>query len=507
MLGSQRDFTVFTPTSEKSIDKLTRLIEYVENDYVDKIDTDSLVTQVIESIVAELDPHSSYIPNDQQQAISESMQGNFEGIGVSFQIIGDTIAVVRVIEGGPSKKIGMQTGDRILMVDSDTLYQKGLTAEAVVNRLKGVSKTPIQLKVYRKYKDSIYHFNFARGPVPLPSIPAYYMLNQDTGYIKINRFSKTTFNEFESAMRSLLLQDLKNCILDLRGNPGGYLFPATQIADTFLSEGKSIVIIESKKGDKQTTLASAKGLFEKGKLFILVDEQSASASEVIAGALQDNDRGWIIGRRTFGKGLVQRQVPLGQGDELRLTTARYYTPTGRSIQRPYSKNSKVEYFAEVENRFKSGEMLDQNNVPIVDSLAFTTPEGRTVYGGGGIVPDFYISNNNNIEERWNEFIIQSNFVNRFVFLELDRQRADFMKLSAAEFFNDYTVDPVYFISAFDSFCKENDYPIKMTKKEENKLLLSIKAYIGLQLFGEDLFIRLINTGDTFIAVALEEIGR
>ena len=506
LFGTQQNlFPDFSVKSNKSIDKLSRLIEYIENDYVDTVNTDSLVGAVIKNIVSQLDPHSAYIPKENQQLIAESMQGNFVGIGVSFQMIGDTIAVIRVLEGGPSEKIGLVTGDRILTVDQDTLYQKGLTSQEVIGKLKGQSKSPINLKVYRKSNDSIHTFNFTRGPVPLPSVTSHYMLNNTTGYLKINRFSKTTFEEFHSALQSLVLQDIKNCIVDLRGNPGGYLFAATQIADSFLSVGKSIVIVQSNKGEKQATYSSANGLFEEGKLYILVDEQSASASEVIAGALQDNDRGWIIGRRTFGKGLVQRQVPLGMGDELRLTTARYYTPTGRSIQRPYSNNNKEEYYAEVQNRYESGEMLNKNNVPVVDSLAFTTPKGRIVYGGGGIVPDFYISDNISSEERWNGFVLRSNFVNRFVFSELDKNRGFYNSLTKAFFYNEFVVEPDYFIPAFIRYCEVNNYPFDMNEQDKIQLLLSIKAYIAFQLFDESLFIQILNHQDRFITAALEHI--
>lgn len=505
--GTQKQFLFGSSMKkETTVDKLNRLLILLENDYVDQIDTDSLVGQMIENIVSELDPHSMYIPVEQQQQIAESMRGNFVGIGVSFQLLKDTIAVVRVLEDGPSEKAGLKTGDRILMVDKDTLYQKGLTSQAVVSRLKGSSKSPIQLKVYRKSNDSIYNFEFVRGEVPLPSVSSYYMIDEQTGYIKINRFSKTTYDEFEFGMRYLMEQNLKNCILDLRGNPGGYLFPATQIADTFLSQGKSIVVVESNKGKKQTTMSTGNGLFEEGKLFILVDENSASASEVIAGAIQDNDRGWIIGRRTFGKGLVQQQMPLGQGDQIRLTTARYYTPTGRSIQRPYAKNTKEEYYAEVQGRYESGEMLNKKNVPIVDSLAYTTPEGRTVYGGGGIVPDFYITNKNTLEEGWNDLVIKSNFVNRFVFEEMDKRRAYYEGLSKAFFYHEFNVERDYFVNAFVAYCKKNNYPIEMGVKEESTLLQSIKAYMALQLFDEALFIQLLNEKDEFIIFTLDHIN-
>jgi carboxyl-terminal processing protease len=487
-----------------SIQKLNRLITYLSEDYVDKINTDSLVSSVISDIVDELDPHSVYIPAIQRQAISENMQGNFEGIGVQFFMQKDTIAVVRVLDGGPSKKAGLISGDRILMADQDTLYSKQKTNDEIISKLKGPSGTAVSLKVFRKKTDSIYTFNLKRGPVPLPSISSSYILKEKIGYLKINRFSQTTYTEFEAAMRKLLEQEMEHLILDLRGNPGGYLLPAKQIADDFLSSGKPIVIVEANNGRRERTVASSNGIFEKGSLYVLVDENSASASEVIAGAIQDNDRGWIIGRRTFGKGLVQQQMPLGEGDQIRLTTARYFTPTGRSIQRPYDLSTKSEYYAEVQQRFETGEMENSSNIPVIDSLEFMTPSGRKVYGGGGITPDFYLNNENTPEEEWNSFIMRSNLVDRFVFLELDKNIKKYNFDNAPKFFNEELPYKEDFVKAFKDYCLANNYPVDF--KDEESLLISIKAYIALQLFDENMFTRIVNKEDLFIKKALDEMG-
>lgn len=489
--------------SNPSIEKLNRLMNYLSEDYVDKINTDSLVSVVIEDIVDELDPHSVYIPVQQRQALSESMQGNFEGIGVQFFMKNDTIAVIRVLEGGPSQKAGLKSGDRILMADQDTLYAKGKTNQEIIARLKGPSGDPVQLTVYRKKNDSIYKFDLNRGPVPLPSVSSSYMLKEGVGYLKINRFSQTTYPEFEQALNKLVKQDMEHLILDLRGNPGGYLLPAKQILDDFLSSGKPIVIVEGNNGRRERTIASSDGMFEKGNLYVLVDEDSASASEVIAGAIQDNDRGWIIGRRTFGKGLVQQQMPLGQGDQIRLTTARYYTPTGRSIQRPYDSTTKSDYYAEVNQRYGSGEMEDPINIPTNDSLEFTTPSGRKVYGGGGITPDIYMPNMEKPEEIWNSYLLRSNLVDRFVFLELDKNVRKYNFTNAPRFFNEELPFKDDFIEAFLQYCEENNYPIKV--KDEESLINSIKAYIAIQLFDENLFTRIINKEDPFIKRALNEV--
>ena len=382
LFGRQNNLNLPTISNSNnpSLNKLNRLITYLTSDYVDKINADSLVRVVIEDIVNKLDPHSTYIPAVQSESLSESMQGNFEGIGVQFRMLQDTIAVSRVLDGGPSKKAGLKPGDRILIADQDTLHSKELKNEQIISKLKGSSKTPVRLTVFRKKKDSIYTFDIIRGPVPLPSINSSYMIDRNTGYIKINRFAQTTYSEFRDALIGLQVQELKNLILDLRGNPGGYLLPAKQIADDFLAAQKATVIVEGNNGKRERTVSSSDGLYESGRLYLLVDEDSASASEVIAGAVQDNDRGLIIGRRTFGKGLVQQQMPLGEGDQIRLTTARYYTPTGRSIQKPYDSSNRLEYYAEVRDRYKKGEIKNNINEKINDSLIFKTPKGRTVYG-------------------------------------------------------------------------------------------------------------------------------
>jgi carboxyl-terminal processing protease len=487
-----------------SIQKLNRLMTYLTEDYVEEINTDSLVRVVIEDIVGALDPHSVYIPAQQRQALSESMRGNFEGIGVQFFKLKDTIAVVRVLEGGPSKKAGLQSGDRILLADQDTLFGKEKTNQEIISRLKGPSGTPVQLTVYRKAEDSLYTFNIARGPVPLPSVSSAYMLKEGIGYIKINRFSQTTYSEFEKSLKKLVDQELEDLILDLRGNPGGYLLPAKQILDDFLTAGKPIVIVEGNNGKRERTIASANGLFEQGGLCVLVDEDSASASEVIAGAIQDNDRGWIIGRRTFGKGLVQQQMPLGEGDQIRLTTARYFTPTGRSIQRPYDSTSREDYYAEVRARYESGEMVDPEKIHTNDSLAFTTPMGRKVYGGGGITPDFYISNESTPEEMWNQYLMYSNEVDRFVFLELDKNPNQYIFNSAAQLYNEELPYKETFITAFKKYFKERNIPYQV--KNEEDLVNPIKAFIAIQRFDENLYTRIVNEGDPFIQKALSQIN-
>ncbi|MGB1020159.1 MAG: S41 family peptidase [Flavobacteriaceae bacterium] len=504
LIGDKKqEFFTTQQSSYSSMNRLNRLMEYLTNDYVDEINTDSLVGAIISDVVNKLDPHSVYIPAQEQQLIAENMRGNFEGIGVSFFMVQDTIAVVRVLEGGPSEKMGLQSGDRILRADADTLYNKSLENTQVISVLKGPSGSKVNLEIYRKANDSLFSLDLTRGPVPLPSVPSYYMLNDAVGYIKITRFSQTTFEEFEKAINDLKNQGMAALLLDMRGNPGGYLLPAKQIANTFLSSGKPIVIVESNKGVRERTVADNGGQFETGELYVLVDEQSASASEIVAGAIQDNDRGWIVGRRTFGKGLVQQQLPLGKGDQIRLTTARYYTPTGRSIQRPFTTDNKEAYFADLQNRFENGEMKDAKNIPLVDSLSFKTPKGRTVYGGGGIVPDFYVANRNTQEQEWNSYWIQSALVNRFLFLELDKNRKPFQFSGPSHFFSEPLPRAEELLEAFKTYSQENNLSIDLKDKEA--ILNSFKSYMALQLFDENMYYRIKNQKDPFVESALEQL--
>ena len=504
LLGSNNIINSYSTNSDSSsFKKLNRLIKYLTQDYVDEINSDSLVNIVIKEIVNKLDPHSVFIPAVQRESLSESMKGNFYGIGVQFRMLQDTVAVSRVLKGGPSEKAGLLSGDRILMADEDTLFQKELNSDQIISRLKGNSKTPVRLSVYRKKEDSIYSFDIVRGPVPLPSVNALYMMDEITGYIKITRFSQTTYPEFKNAITFLKAKKMKRLIIDLRGNPGGYLQPAKKIADDLLEAEKGIVIVEANNGKRVQTFSTSGGLFEKGELLILVDEDSASASEVVAGAVQDNDRGLIIGRRTFGKGLVQRQMPLGQGDQVRLTTARYYTPTGRSIQRPYDSSSRTDYYAEVRKRHQTGEMNDPSKIPINDSLIFTTPKGKIVYGGGGITPDIYVSTKETKDELWNDYIIGSNIIDLFVFLELDKNVKNFNFDNKQKFLSEELPNPNQFIDSFAEFCKKNNLPIKVTKKNKENILNSIKAFIALQVYDENTYFKIANQNDKFVIRAME----
>ena len=500
-LGNENEFHYREIGGNEKINRVERLLNYIENDYVERINTDSLVGIVIEDIVNKLDPHSVYIPSFDRQLIVENMQGKFYGIGVSFFLVRDTVTVIRVIKDGPSEKAGLLAGDRILIANQDTLYQKKYSAEKIMSVLKGKPGTDVKLKLYRKSEDLIIDVDLKRGKVPLKSVESSYMLNDSIGYLKINRFSQTTFNEFESALKKLLSEGMHKMILDLRDNPGGYLHSAKQISNTFLSKGQTIVITKTNTGEQEKSVAKGDGIFQKGHIIILVNEQSASASEIVAGAIQDNDRGWIIGRRTFGKGLVQKQMPLGGGDAVRLTIAKYFTPSGRSIQKPYS-NNRNEYYDDLNNRFENGEMADQTKIPIIDSLSYKTPKGRIVYGGGGIIPDKYVSNQNTKEEQWNDLILNSPLISNFIFDQLDLNRKAFSLLKEGELLKNLTPALIPSYEEFYEYCKTKGVEFKNGEKETLKAL---RANLALQLFGENTFNQIINQGDIFIEKAIKTL--
>lgn len=482
--------------------KLSQFMRYLDQYYVDQIDTDSLATQVIQDLIQQLDPHSFYITKEELARMAENMQGNFVGIGVSFFMVEDTVNVVRVLPGGPSKTAGIRAGDRILIANQDTLYGKQLQSQEIVNILRGEKDSPLTLSLYRPSEDRALQIDLNRGSVPITSV-AHYSITPQIGYIQINRFAETTTREFKAALTDLKTQGMAQLILDLRNNPGGYLEAAEEIADTFLTEGQAIVMVESNKGEQEITYATDEGEFEEGQVYVLINGESASASEVVAGALQDNDRAWILGQRSFGKGLVQQQMPLGKREAIRLTTARYYTPTGRSIQRPYDKG-KDAYYDEVQQRYASGEMADASKIPQNDSLAFTTPKGRVVYGGGGIVPDIYLPNSASLDQEWSNYLLRSNLINHFVFTELDQRRDEFKTTKREDFIKSDLKDKAQWLSSLKNYIKIQGVPLQL---EDNELaVVAIQSYLGLQLFDEAARLEILHRKDAFIQKALEELS-
>ena len=386
--GNNSSFTLNSNTKNEA--KIRRLMDYIDQNYVDTINTSNLLDAAISDMLGKLDPHSAYIPKENLQDVQERMQGKFVGIGIQFRIINDSVTVVEPIKGGPSIRAGIKAGDRIITANKDTLSGKNFNSNDIPRYLKGTANTDVNLQVYRKTTDSLFNVMVTRGDVNIKSVDLAYMISDHIGYIKLDRFARNSYDEFTAALRKLTSLGMDDLVLDLRGNGGGFIDIATSIVDEFLGEDALIVFTKNNKGSIEEYYATKNGAFEKGKLYVLIDENSASASEIVAGALQDNDKGTIIGRRSFGKGLVQVEMGLGDGSAVRLTTARYYTPTGRSIQKPYTKNGDINYSKDYQKRILSGELLYRDSIQINDSLRYTTPKGKYVYGGGGIIPDIFV---------------------------------------------------------------------------------------------------------------------
>lgn len=489
---------LFTTNSKK--DKLNRLIDYIDFEYVDDVNTDSIVDITVNNILEKLDPHSVYIPKKDMQQETESMKGDFVGIGVSFYMYKDTLTVIRAIEGGPSVEAGIKAGDRILTANEDTIYGKNMRSEEIVSMLKGKPDTKVSLTIYRPDVDKNLKITVKRALVPIKSVDAYYMLTDSLGYIKVNRFAESTYREFKRALTELKNFGATQLVLDLRGNPGGYLGIAEQMADEFLEDNKLILFTKNKKGTIEKSFATRKGDFEKGEVFVLLDEKSASASEIVAGALQDNDKGTIIGRRSFGKGLVQREMPLPDGSAVRLTISRYYTPTGRSIQRSYEKGTET-YYNDYYERYHNGEMKSADSIKVADSLKFTTPKGKIVYGGGGIIPDVFVPLSASREEESLTYILESGFLSYYIFEQLEKNRASFEAYDEDQFVNSYYVEDEM-VSSFIDHAQSNNLGLNFGDYFE-LIRKYIKATLAEQLFGSNAYEKLKNRDDKTILKAVE----
>lgn len=398
--------------SGRNFNKLNEIINYVESEYVDSVAREDLVDRTITSLMNELDPHSYYISSEELAALNEPLEGNFSGIGIEFSVQKDTVVVISPVSGGPSEALGIQAGDRIVEVEGEVIAGVGISNRQIMDKLRGESGTEVSIGVLRKGEPKLLPFTITRGKIPIFSVDVSYMVDAQTGYMKVSRFSKTTYDEFMEAGRMLQGNGMKSLILDLRGNGGGYLETAIKMADEFLPNGQNIVYTEGNAHPRKTYDATAQGEFEDTELVVLIDEGSASASEIIAGAIQDNDRGTIIGRRSFGKGLVQEQNQWPDGSALRLTIARYYTPSGRCIQRPYEAGNFDSYY----------EMHHDSAHTAPDSIKFTTLKGRTVYGGGGILPDKVVPQDTSGGSFYFTELLYRGLIRQYAFEYTDRER-------------------------------------------------------------------------------------
>ncbi len=488
-------------TKNPKSEKLNKLINFIDNEYVDDINTDSIVDLTVNGILEKLDPHSVYIAKNEVEEVNQSMKGDFVGIGINFYLHKDTVVVIKPIKNGPSDKAGIKSGDRILFADKFQLFGKKITNETLFSKLKGEEGSEVELTVFRKSTNKKFKVNVTRDVVPIKSVDIATLIDDNTGYIKVNRFAETTEDEFHKAIVNLKSIGASELIIDLRDNGGGYLEIAAEMVDEFLKDKELIVKTINKKGTEEKTFATKKGNFETGQLTILINENSASASEVLAGAIQDNDRGIIVGRRSFGKGLVQREMPLGDGSMIRLTVARYYTPSGRSIQKPYEDKADA-YFNEFEKRFISGELYEADSIKVADSLKFRTKKGRIVYGGGGITPDVFVPYEAKHGEEGTLMIMKSGIVSYFVFEQLDKDRNFFNKMTKEELKKEITSKDKY-LTIFKDYIAQNGYMLNFTNQKD-KVKTYLYAEFVRQLFDEDSYYQIILSQDAMIKKVMEK---
>lgn len=423
----------------KDIQKLREVLTLVKKEYVDDTKTDGLVEDAIVHLLGKLDPHSAYISARDRISANEDLKGNFEGIGIEFSIFHDTLVVVTALSGGPSEAVGLRSGDKIIKVNDSTIAGVKLTNGDVQRHLKGPKGTEVKIEVLRRNKKEPITFTIVRDKIPQFSVDASYMVDPEIGYIKVNRFSQTTHEEVKTALAKLRKEGMKKLVLDLQGNPGGYMDQAIAIADEFLPAGEKIVFTNGQeKKYNENAMATKEGDFEQGDLIVLVNEGSASASEIVSGALQDNDRALVVGRRSFGKGLVQRPFDLNDGSEIRLTISRYYTPSGRSIQKPYENND--DYDKDIVKRYKHGEFFTADSVKFNDSLKYKTLNGRTVYGGGGIMPDYFVPLDTTLTSKYFNELSYANVLREYSFTYGEQNKEALQKKGFRDYQQNFIVN-------------------------------------------------------------------
>ncbi|MCH2043079.1 MAG: S41 family peptidase [Saprospiraceae bacterium] len=489
------------------IGKVGEILKFVSARYVEEVDLKLLQDAAVKGMLNKLDPHSNYIPTSDVAEVNEKLAGGFEGIGIEFAVLDDTVFVVGVIPDGPSEKAGIQVGDKIMYIGDSLVSGKGINSNGVIAYLKGKGGKPVDLELQRRGEDDLVKLTVIRGQIPMTSVDVAYMLDEKTAYIKINRFSGKTFEEFTVAARELAKEGMENLVLDLRNNPGGYLNAATDILSEFFQTKTKLVHTEGRTSNQRKEYFAGQSLLRIPfkKIAVLINEGSASASEIIAGAIQDNDRGIILGRRSFGKGLVQEQYELHDGSALRLTVAKYFTPSGRLIQKPYS-DKVTDYNDEMLDRRTNGELYYRDSIKILDSVEYKTSAGRTVYGGGGIIPDIFIPADS--LDYNTSFVHLKFYVSQFVYRYMDRNFEKFTQYEDLDqFINKFQVTDAM-MDEFIAFSKLKlrtvDTNILLNGKQ--KLRQEMKAVLGQQLFRSIGLYKVLHQEDEMVQKALEEIN-
>ena len=487
-----------------SSNKLNGLLQIIDNKYVDTVNIHELIEDAMPQRLGELDPHSSYIPAKDLQAVNDDLKGSFSGIGVQFTIQEDTIHISNVIPGGPSEKVGIMAGDRIVEIDDSIFVGKIVTNQEAMKRLKGPKDTEVKLGIFRQGEKELLHFTIIRGDIPVKSIDATYMLNDKFGYIKINKFGETTYPEMLISLAKLHQDKCKGIIIDLRGNTGGYMGAAIQMINEFLPKGKLIVYTEGKNSPRENYSSNGTGSSQQLPIIVLLDEGSASASEIFAGAIQDNDRGTIIGRRSYGKGLVQQPIEFNDGSAIRLTIARYHTPSGRCIQKPYIKGNDMEYEMDILTRYEHGEFFSQDSIKQDESQIYYTSLGRPVYGGGGIMPDIFVPQDTTGVTSYFSMAIKRNLTVQFSFQYTDQNRQKLQKYDNADDLLKY-LQKQNILEKFAKFAESKGL------KRRNILMYKSKELFNRHLYGNIIYnmlnmeeyVKFLNQSDPTVLKALE----
>lgn len=494
ILASGSAFAQFRPSPEGL--KFERTLQLINGLYVDDTNTKELTEAAIRAMLSELDPHSTYLNEEEVKAMNEPLQGNFDGIGISFNMLTDTLYVMEVISGGPSQKVGILPGDKIIYVDNKLIAGVNINNQDVIKMLRGPKGTTVNVKVQRRGVSDLIEFRIVRDKIPITSIDATYMVTKDVGYIRLSRFGISSAKEFRDAEELLRKQGMKHLLLDLTDNGGGILQTANEIVDEFLGDGKVIVYTEGKNQPRYTMNATGNDELNGGRLVVLVNGASASASEILAGAIQDWDRGVVVGRRSFGKGLVQRQLPLPDGTMIRLTVARYYTPSGRSIQKPYEGGNIDAYNRDFINRYNRGELFEADSIHFPDSLKYKTlVNGRTVFGGGGIMPDYFVPIDTTSSTMFHATLNARGVVNRTAISEVDNNRTQLLRKYAdvVSFMKEYQVT-----NSLEEKLKSiaDEVEVEWNEEEYSKsrdlIFVQLKALIARDLYDSSAFFRIIN---------------
>ena len=490
--------------------KLNAILNLIAQDYVDTTNLKDLIEMSIPAILSNLDPHTTYFSAEDLQAATDELNGSFSGIGISFMLMNDTIDVIEVIPGGPSEKVGIMNGDRIVSINDSTVAGKKITNGDVMKRLRGAKGSKVKLGILRQNSSKVLTFTITRGDIPVSTVDTYYMIDKNTGYVKVNQFGRHTYDEFITAMSSLKDEGAKRYMIDLRNNGGGFMEMAVLMVNEFLPADQPIVYTKGRyKRDDSEVWSDGNGSFQDAEVVVLIDEYSASASEIFAGALQDNDRGLIVGNRSFGKGLVQKEFILPDSSAIRLTTARYYTPSGRCIQKDYKKGGLLDYEKEVYDRYLNGEMYSRDSMKVDKSQTFTTLHGRTVYGGGGIVPDIFVSRDTSGITNYYIEVMNAGLPQRYAFAYCNSNRASLNKMSDYNQFLRTAPSDDALLKDFADYASRNGvaprwYYINLSR---DMLVTVIKALIARNAFGNQAYYPIVNRNDKTVQAALKALNK